>query len=126
MSVDDNLDDYNKVRTQLQDVEGGWIPTNPSKDLLDAFMGLHHFSLSYDERRFDILLIDNKDRKVYAYPQSKSIRDEKPWALIMIRHIVSLRNIKETYWKEKDHRKRRKIFSKMNSIKGELNRYELS
>jgi len=102
------------------------VPINPSEDLLEAFMSLHHFSLFYDERRFDILLIDNEDRKVYAYPQSKSIRDEKPWALIMIRHIVSLRNMKKDWGKEKDSHKRRKIYSKMNSIKGELNRYELS
>lgn len=124
MSVKDNLHDYNMVRRQLQDVEGGFIPINPSEDLLEAFMGLHKFSATKDECSFSILLIDEIGQKIYTYPMSNM--NEKQWGLKTMYLIVSLRNMKETYWKEKDFRKRRKIFSKMNSIKGELNRYEVS
>lgn len=122
MGVNDNLNDYNKVRRQLQDAESGFIPTNPSEDLLEAFMGLHKFSVTRDKYGFNILLFDDIGQKIYTYPAS--IKGNKQWALRIMYLVVSLRNMKETYWKEKDFRKRRKIFSKMNSIKGELNRYE--
>ena len=122
MGVNDNLHDYNIVRGQLQDVEGGFIPANPSKDLLEAFMGLHKFSVTKDECSFSILLRDNIGQKIYTYPMC--LMNGKQWALETMYLIVSLRNMKKTWWKEKDYRKRRKIFSRMNSIKGELNRYE--
>lgn len=121
MSVHNNLDEYNKVREQLQRAEGGFIPIDPSKDLLEAFMGLHKFSISENEYNFEILLIDEVDQKIYAYPMVN--RGDKQWVLELMCLIVKLRNIKKTWLEEKDSRKRRKIYSKMNYIKGELNVY---
>ena len=124
MSMYDSRERYNLIRRQIELTEKGIIPHSPSEDLLEAFMTMHHFSVSRDERKFDILLIDNKEQKIYTYPMA--IEGGKQWALKTMCLIVSLRNFKKTCLEEKDFRKRRKIYSKMNCIKGELNRYEMS
>jgi len=124
MGMYDNIDEYNKVRQQLQNAEAGVIPMNPSEDLIKSFMSRYSFSISYDERRFNVLLIDDIGRKIYAYPQS--ITGGRQWALRTMYLIVSLRNMKENWRKEKDSHKRRKIYSKMNCVKGELNQYVVS
>ena len=121
MSVNDNLDEYNKVRQQLQDAEAGFIPVNPSEDLLEAFMGLHHFTVEPEQYHFNILLLDHIGQKIYT---CSAFEDTKQWTLKIMCLVVELRNIKENWRKEKDSRKRRKIYSKMNYIKGGLNRYE--
>ena len=96
-----------------------------SSDNIESFMKEHHFRFFHDERRFDTLLFDDISRKTYRYSDFTIVRDTQ-LALETMRLIVSLRNMKKTYWKEKDSHKRRKIYSKMNYIKGELNRYEVS
>lgn len=99
------------------------IPANPSEELLNNFMVVHGFNITQDICRFNINLIDNIGQKIYTYPML--IKGEKEWTLRIMNLIVSLRNIKKTWLEEKDYRKKRKIYSKMNCIKGELNRYEI-
>ena len=124
MSMYDNIDKYNEVRRHIQNVEDGFIPENPDKDLLEVFMVRHHFSVTQDECRFHHLLIDEVGQKIYTYPMC--LMNDRQWALETMCLVVSLRNMKEDWGKEKDSHKRRKIYSKMNCIKGELNQYVVS
>ena len=124
MSMYDNRDKYNLIRRQIELTERGIIPHSPSDDLLEAFMTMHHFSVTQDQRSFGILLMDNIGQKIYTYPMG--IKGDKQWALKTMCLVISLRNFKKTCLEKKDFRERRKIYSKMNCIKGELNRYEMS
>ena len=100
------------------------IPTNPSEELLSEeflkdFMFKNNFAIDTNARKWELMLFDNIDHKIYTYPMAN--RGDKQWVLKMMCLIISLRNFKESWLKEKDFHKRRKIFSKMNCIKGKLN-----
>ena len=93
-----------------------------NEDLLEDFMTRHNFSAIRDEFKLNVILTDNIGKKRYGIPMS--MLGDKQQALKIMCLVVELRNMKENWGKEKGYHKRRKIYSKMNYIKGELNRYE--
>lgn len=95
------------------------IPTDPSEIIIEDFARKYGFRFRNEGYNFRIW--DENNRKVYTFPLFFMSPNQ---ILKLMCLIVELRNIKKTWLEEKDFYKRRKIYSKGNYIRGELNKYE--
>ena len=96
------------------------IPSNPNEIVIEDFARKQNFIFRNEGYNFRMWDKNNKDVYIFPLVYMSPIQ-----ILEIMRLIVSLRNMKESWLKEKDYHKRRKILSRMNSIKGELNRWKI-